>query len=116
LESQQPPPPRVSLHSNLGELSRPAHSAEPFRLASSAALLALRGASDETTMRSGLQKPGTVPFLALVLFSLLSLMPTLAKEWDLSLDFYSVHLAYHYLGLGLGLGGLGLPRYEGRRM
>ncbi|KAL2858232.1 hypothetical protein BJX68DRAFT_163104 [Aspergillus pseudodeflectus] len=65
-------------------------------------------------MRSGLQKPGTVPFLALVLFSLLSLMPTLAKEWDLSLDFYSVHLAYHYLGLGLGLGGLGLPRYEGR--
>ncbi|KAL3486251.1 hypothetical protein BJX62DRAFT_23395 [Aspergillus germanicus] len=63
-------------------------------------------------MRSGLQKPGTVPFLALVLFSLFSLMPTLAKEWDL--DFYSVHLAYHYLGLGLGLGGFGAPRYEGR--
>ncbi|KAL2843116.1 hypothetical protein BJY01DRAFT_198089 [Aspergillus pseudoustus] len=51
-------------------------------------------------MRSGLQKPGTVPFLALVLFSLLSLVPTLAKEWD----FYSVHLAYL---------GLALPRYDG---
>ncbi|KAL3447104.1 hypothetical protein BJX65DRAFT_308452 [Aspergillus insuetus] len=65
-------------------------------------------------MRSGLQKPGTAPFLALVLFSLLSLMPTLAKEWDLELDFYSVHLVYQYLGLGLGLGGFGAPRYEGR--
>jgi hypothetical protein len=64
-------------------------------------------------MRSGLQKPGTVPFLALVLFSLFSLMPTLAKEWDLGLDFYRVHLAYQYLGLGLGLGGSGAPRYEG---
>ncbi|KAL4886516.1 hypothetical protein BJY04DRAFT_74091 [Aspergillus karnatakaensis] len=50
-------------------------------------------------MRSGFQKTGTVPFLALIIFSLLSLVPTLAKEWD----FYSVHLAY-----------LGLPRYEGR--
>ncbi|KAL4917621.1 hypothetical protein BDW62DRAFT_211123 [Aspergillus aurantiobrunneus] len=50
-------------------------------------------------MRSGLRKPGTVPFFALILFSLLSLMPTLAKEWD----FYSPHLAY-----------LGLPRHEGR--
>ncbi|KAJ0425682.1 hypothetical protein BJY00DRAFT_154721 [Aspergillus carlsbadensis] len=70
-------------------------------------------------MRSGLQKPGTVPFLALVLFSLLSLMSALAKEWewDLGLDFYSVHLAYHYLGLGLGTGfGFGAPRsgYDGR--
>ncbi|KAL3463285.1 hypothetical protein BJX64DRAFT_287537 [Aspergillus heterothallicus] len=51
-------------------------------------------------MRSGLRKPGTVPFLALVLFSLLSLVPTLAKEWD----FYSAHLTYL---------GLPLPRYDG---
>ncbi|KAL4786077.1 hypothetical protein BJX76DRAFT_346515 [Aspergillus varians] len=50
-------------------------------------------------MRSGLQKPVTVPFLALVIFSLLSLVPTFAKEWD----FYSAHLAY-----------LGLPRYDGQ--
>ncbi|BCS25891.1 uncharacterized protein APUU_50602S [Aspergillus puulaauensis] len=50
-------------------------------------------------MRSGLQKPGTVPFLALVIFCLLTLVPTLAKEWG----FYSAHLAY-----------LGLPRYDGR--
>ncbi|KAL5336976.1 hypothetical protein BJX70DRAFT_400153 [Aspergillus crustosus] len=48
-------------------------------------------------MPSGLHKPGTVPFLALILFALLSLVPTLVKEWD----FYSVHLAY-----------LGLPRYD----
>jgi hypothetical protein len=52
-------------------------------------------------MRSGFQKPGTVPFLALIIFSLLSLVPTLAKEWD----FYSAHLVY-----------LGLPRYDGRCM
>ncbi|RAL10406.1 uncharacterized protein BO97DRAFT_426423 [Aspergillus homomorphus CBS 101889] len=33
-------------------------------------------------MRSGLQKPGAIPFLALLIFSLLSLVPSLAKDWD----------------------------------
>ncbi|XRM41336.1 hypothetical protein ABZX51_004615 [Aspergillus tubingensis] len=41
-------------------------------------------------MRSGLQKPGAIPFLALLVFSLFSLVPSLAKEWD----FYNVHLGY----------------------
>ncbi|GKZ34550.1 hypothetical protein AbraIFM66950_004863 [Aspergillus brasiliensis] len=41
-------------------------------------------------MRSGLQKPGAIPFLALLVFSLFSLVPSLAKEWDL----YNVHLGY----------------------
>ncbi|RDW76537.1 uncharacterized protein DSM5745_06529 [Aspergillus mulundensis] len=53
-------------------------------------------------MRSGLQKPGAVPFLALLIFSLLSLVPTLAKEWDFYGYSYSAHLAY-----------LGLPRGDG---
>ena len=41
-------------------------------------------------MRSGLQKPGAIPFLALLVFSLFSLVPSLAKEWDL----YNVRLGY----------------------
>ncbi|KAF9889753.1 hypothetical protein FE257_007059 [Aspergillus nanangensis] len=41
-------------------------------------------------MRSGFQKPGAIPFLALVVFLLLSLVPSLAKEWD----FYNIHLGY----------------------
>ncbi|PYH87164.1 hypothetical protein BO82DRAFT_4249 [Aspergillus uvarum CBS 121591] len=43
-------------------------------------------------MRSGLQKPGTIPFLALLIFSLLSLVPSLAKEWDYLLPFG--HIGY----------------------
>ncbi|KAL4981816.1 hypothetical protein BDW68DRAFT_171767 [Aspergillus falconensis] len=50
-------------------------------------------------MRSGLQKSGAFPFLTLLIFSLLSLVPTLAKEWDFYGYSYSAHLAY-----------LGLPR------
>ncbi|KAL4816404.1 hypothetical protein BDW67DRAFT_175585 [Aspergillus spinulosporus] len=50
-------------------------------------------------MRSGLQKPGAVPFLALLIFSLLSLVPTLAKEWNFYGYSYSAHFTY-----------LGLPR------
>ncbi|KAE8145768.1 hypothetical protein BDV25DRAFT_62280 [Aspergillus avenaceus] len=41
-------------------------------------------------MRSGFQKPGAIPFLALLLFSLLSLVPSLAKEWD----FYNIPFGY----------------------
>ncbi|PKY08711.1 hypothetical protein P168DRAFT_323788 [Aspergillus campestris IBT 28561] len=41
-------------------------------------------------MRSGLQKPVAVPFLALLVFSLFSLVPSLAKEWDL----YSFRFGY----------------------
>ncbi|PYI00255.1 hypothetical protein BO78DRAFT_330482 [Aspergillus sclerotiicarbonarius CBS 121057] len=41
-------------------------------------------------MRSGFQKPGAIPFLALLIFSLFSLVPSLAKEWDL----YNLHLGY----------------------
>ncbi|PWY89746.1 hypothetical protein BO70DRAFT_127413 [Aspergillus heteromorphus CBS 117.55] len=41
-------------------------------------------------MRSGLQKPGAIPFLALLIFSLISLVPSLAKEWDL----YNLQLGY----------------------
>ncbi|KKK15555.1 hypothetical protein P175DRAFT_0433286 [Aspergillus ochraceoroseus IBT 24754] len=41
-------------------------------------------------MRSGLQKPGAIPFLALIVFSLLSLVPSLAKEWEI----YTFHLGY----------------------
>ncbi|OOG00967.1 hypothetical protein ASPCADRAFT_202814 [Aspergillus carbonarius ITEM 5010] len=41
-------------------------------------------------MRSGLQKPGAIPFLALLFFSLFSLVPSLAKEWDFS----NLHLGY----------------------
>ncbi|KAL4924421.1 uncharacterized protein BDV17DRAFT_211099 [Aspergillus undulatus] len=54
-------------------------------------------------MRSGLRKPGTVPLLALVLFCLLSLVPTLAKEWD----FYGYGAQLAYLGLSM-------PRNDGR--
>ncbi|RAH48241.1 uncharacterized protein BO95DRAFT_60733 [Aspergillus brunneoviolaceus CBS 621.78] len=43
-------------------------------------------------MRSGLQKPGAIPFLALLIFSLLSLVPSLAKEWDYLLPFG--HIGY----------------------
>ncbi|KAL5002678.1 hypothetical protein BDV10DRAFT_105734 [Aspergillus recurvatus] len=50
-------------------------------------------------MRLGLQKAGAVPFLALLIFSLLSLVPTLAKEWHFYGYSYSAHFAY-----------LGLPR------
>lgn len=32
-------------------------------------------------MRSGLQKPGAIPFLTLILFSLLSLVPSLSGSW-----------------------------------
>lgn len=32
-------------------------------------------------MRSGLEKPGAIPFLALVVFSLLSLVPSLSWDW-----------------------------------
>ncbi|RAK97086.1 uncharacterized protein BO80DRAFT_197240 [Aspergillus ibericus CBS 121593] len=41
-------------------------------------------------MRSGIQKPGAIPFLALLIFSLFTLVPSLAKEWDLS----NLHLGY----------------------
>ncbi|PLN84384.1 hypothetical protein BDW42DRAFT_183711 [Aspergillus taichungensis] len=41
-------------------------------------------------MRSGLQKPVAVPFLALLVFSLFSLVPSFAKEWDL----YSFRFGY----------------------
>ncbi|KAL6239942.1 hypothetical protein BDW75DRAFT_70168 [Aspergillus navahoensis] len=51
-------------------------------------------------MQSALQKPGAVPLLALLIFSLLSLVPTLAKEWNLYGYSYSAHLAY--LGLPSG--------------
>ncbi|KAL5356890.1 hypothetical protein BJX96DRAFT_143566 [Aspergillus floccosus] len=52
-------------------------------------------------MRSGLQKPGAIPFLALLVFLLLSLVPSLAKEWDL----YSLQLRY-----------IGYPRHEVRHL
>lgn len=45
-------------------------------------------------MWTGLQKPGAVPFVALIICSLLSLLPTLAKEWDLDFFKYGVDLAY----------------------
>lgn len=32
-------------------------------------------------MWSGLEKPGAIPFLALVVFSLLSLVPSLSWDW-----------------------------------
>lgn len=35
-------------------------------------------------MRSGLEKPGAIPFLALVVFSLLSLVPSLSWDWGSS--------------------------------
>ncbi|RHZ44492.1 transcription factor domain-containing protein [Aspergillus thermomutatus] len=41
-------------------------------------------------MRSGLQKPGAIPFFALILFSILSLVPSLAKEWG----FYNLQIGY----------------------
>ncbi|PYH44378.1 uncharacterized protein BP01DRAFT_81438 [Aspergillus saccharolyticus JOP 1030-1] len=44
-------------------------------------------------MRSGFQKSGAIPFFALLIFSLLSLVPSLAKEWD----YYSrpfAHIGY----------------------
>ncbi|KAF7183174.1 hypothetical protein CNMCM7691_003009 [Aspergillus felis] len=41
-------------------------------------------------MRSGIQKPGAIPFLALILFSILSLVPSLAKEWG----FYNLQIGY----------------------
>ncbi|PWY73225.1 hypothetical protein BO94DRAFT_244008 [Aspergillus sclerotioniger CBS 115572] len=41
-------------------------------------------------MRSGLQKPGAIPLFALLFFSLFSLVPSLAKEWDFS----NLHLGY----------------------
>ncbi|PLB43754.1 hypothetical protein P170DRAFT_61541 [Aspergillus steynii IBT 23096] len=41
-------------------------------------------------MRSGIHKPGAIPFLALLVFSLLSLVPSLAKEWDL----YNLQVGY----------------------
>lgn len=53
------------------------------------------------TMRSGLQKPVAVPFLALLVFSLFSLVPSFAREWDL----YSFHFEY-----------LGYRRPDARRM
>lgn len=34
-------------------------------------------------MLSGLQRPGAIPFLALVIFSLFSLVPSLSQQWDL---------------------------------
>ncbi|EAW07699.1 uncharacterized protein ACLA_024140 [Aspergillus clavatus NRRL 1] len=44
-------------------------------------------------MRSGLRKPGAIPFIALILFSILSLVPSLAKEWD----FYNLQIGYRGL-------------------
>ncbi|PYH95956.1 hypothetical protein BO71DRAFT_191429 [Aspergillus ellipticus CBS 707.79] len=41
-------------------------------------------------MRSGFQKPGAIPFLALLIFTLFTLVPSLAKEWDL----YNLKLGY----------------------
>ncbi|KAB8231554.1 uncharacterized protein BDW43DRAFT_282635 [Aspergillus alliaceus] len=41
-------------------------------------------------MRSGFHKPGAFPFLALLLISLLSLVASLAKEWD----FYNLRFGY----------------------
>ncbi|KAI9041915.1 uncharacterized protein KD926_006252 [Aspergillus affinis] len=41
-------------------------------------------------MRSGIHKPGAIPFLALLVFLLLSLVPSLAKEWDL----YNLQVGY----------------------
>ncbi|EDP56384.1 hypothetical protein KXX16_006456 [Aspergillus fumigatus] len=41
-------------------------------------------------MRSGIQKPGAIPFFALILFSILSLVPSLAKEWG----FYNLQIGY----------------------
>jgi hypothetical protein len=41
-------------------------------------------------MRSGIQKTGAIPFFALILFSILSLVPSLAKEWD----FYNLQIGY----------------------
>ncbi|KAL4809511.1 hypothetical protein BDV18DRAFT_157266 [Aspergillus unguis] len=55
-------------------------------------------------MRSGLQKPSLVPLLALLIFSLLSFVPTLAKEWNWDVYKYGVNFAYL---------GRGLPRYDG---
>ncbi|KAL4976338.1 hypothetical protein BDW66DRAFT_135219 [Aspergillus desertorum] len=51
-------------------------------------------------MRSGLQKSGAVPFLALLIFSVLSLVPTLAKEWNFYGYSYNAHLAYQGLPHG----------------
>ncbi|KAL4942342.1 hypothetical protein BDV06DRAFT_192404 [Aspergillus oleicola] len=63
-------------------------------------------------MRSGLQKPGTVPLLALILFCLLTLVPTLAKEWGL----YGLGSGWGLYGYGAQLAylGLPLPRYDGK--
>lgn len=33
-------------------------------------------------MRPGLQTPGAIPFLTLIIFSLLSLVPSLLGSWD----------------------------------
>ncbi|KAL4894062.1 hypothetical protein BDV59DRAFT_176781 [Aspergillus ambiguus] len=52
-------------------------------------------------MRSGLQKPGAIPLLGLLVFLLLSLVPSLAKEWDL----YNLQLRY-----------IGYPRHEVRHL
>ncbi|KAA8651989.1 uncharacterized protein ATNIH1004_000889 [Aspergillus tanneri] len=42
--------------------------------------------------RSGIHKSGAIPFLVLLVFSLLSFVPSLAKEWDW--DLYSLHVGY----------------------
>lgn len=51
-------------------------------------------------MRSGIPQPGAIPFLAILVFSLLSLVPSLAKEWDL----YNLQVGY-----------IGYQRHEVRR-
>ncbi|KAL4766282.1 uncharacterized protein BDW70DRAFT_125711 [Aspergillus foveolatus] len=64
-------------------------------------------------MRLGLQKPGAVPFLALLIFALLSLVPTLAKEWN----FYGYSYSAHFTYLGLPRGDIhGHSRYSSPRV